>query len=150
MITLENLKDYAAIQENSEGKIHYLFLNKRDDGSITLTIDALENCECTLSESEMLDKVEKTLYDFPSATISYADDEQKEIQLNQLKNKVALQTRRGVAKVMYNNVVYYRNNIPNIEVDVDSPIFVLKNGDKYGVYKHPNFDKYGFVVEYEG
>lgn len=149
MITLENLQQYAAIQENDEGEIKYICW-KNNDGAISLTVDVLENCECTLSESEMLTKVEKTLYEFPFTTISSAlGDIQTEIQLNRLKNKVALETRRGVANTTYNNVLYYRNNIPNLEIDCDSPLFVLKNGDKYGVYKHPDFDKYGFVVEYQ-
>jgi hypothetical protein len=148
-ITIENYKQYVAVQENDIGEIKYLTWLQNSDG-LCLTVSELVDCKCNLNEIEMLAQVEKTLYEFPVSTINCTRGEQlQEIQLNKLKNEVAIQTRRGVANKKFNNVLYYRSNIPNMKIEADSPIFVLKNGDRYGVFKHPDFNKYGFVVEYQ-
>lgn len=61
------------------------------------------------------------------------------------KHEVAKQTRRGVANTVYKNewreVHFYSGN--NM---VDRPIIVSELNGKYAIWKHPDFDKYGFVV----
>ena len=54
-------------------------------------------------------------------------------------NKIAQQNRRGVGNIKFNNTFFYKGTM-----EFDCPIIVVKNGDLYGIFKHPNFDQYGF------
>ena len=68
------------------------------------------------------------------------------LQWERIKNQIAKQSRRGMAniraKIENLSVSYYKGATP-----YDSPIIVSEYEGKYAIIKHPDFDKYGFVVE---
>ena len=61
-------------------------------------------------------------------------------------NKIASQTRRGIGKTkarIENTIsVFYKGTSP-----YDVPLIVSEREGKYAVYKHPDFEKYGFTVD---
>ena len=59
-------------------------------------------------------------------------------------NRVAMQTRRGVANTKFLDFFFYKGTSP-----VDCPFIVYKFGDKYGIFKHPNAEQYGFRLIYK-
>jgi hypothetical protein len=85
--------------------------------------------------NEIGDRVEETLSEFPTR---YAGNI---YQLNSLKTKVAMETRRGAATTNFGDVWYYSGNN-----EFDQPVIVSEHKGKYAIWKHPNFDKYGFRV----
>lgn len=61
-----------------------------------------------------------------------------------LANRVAMQTRRGVANTKFLDFLFYKGTSP-----ADAPFIVYKFGDKYGIFKHPNAEQYGFRLFYK-
>jgi hypothetical protein len=55
---------------------------------------------------------------------------------------VAKNTRRGVAEFFYKNHYLYINQNSKF----DSPLIICKWKDKFGLFIHPDFPKYGFRV----
>lgn len=66
------------------------------------------------------------------------------VQEQRISNKVAQQTRRGAAKTKFIDFLYYKGSNP-----ADCPFIVYKFGDKYGIFKHPKADQYGFRLIYK-
>jgi hypothetical protein len=59
-------------------------------------------------------------------------------------NNIARQTRRGMGNTQYNNTSFYKG--PR---EFDCPVIVVKKGELYSVFKHPNFTQYGYNVKYD-
>ena len=58
-------------------------------------------------------------------------------------NNIARQTRRGMGNTQYNNTSFYKGLS-----EFDCPVIVVKKGELYSVFKHPNFTQYGYNVKY--
>lgn len=67
---------------------------------------------------------------------------------HRVKNQIAKQSRRGPGNTRANienlSAMYYKGN-----AQFDSPIIVSEYNGKYAITKHPDFEKYGFVVNGE-
>ncbi len=63
------------------------------------------------------------------------------VELILAKNDVAVKTRRSVPNVEFNGVWWYQGNHAT-----DRPIYVLSHEGKYGIWKHPLFEDYGFRI----
>ena len=86
-----------------------------------------------------------TLKQFPFVEI------ENEVQFIDACNNVARLSRRGVANHCYNNICWYQNVGRMIREEFrysDSPLVVVTDGVRYGVVKHPCFDKMGFVASH--
>lgn len=67
-----------------------------------------------------------------------------EFTKERIYNRVAMQTRRGAANTEFIDFLYYKGSS-----DTDAPFIVYKFGDKYGIFKHPKADQYGFRLIYK-
>lgn len=71
------------------------------------------------------------------------------IQEQRVANKVAQHTRRGAANTKFLDFLYYKSNSGGAHSAIDAPFIVYKFGDKYGIFKHPKADQYGFRLIYK-
>jgi hypothetical protein len=76
-------------------------------------------------------------------------------QKNKLKNKIALNTRRGQGNTTYiTNIKDYGFNVYAEHIfykgntAYDCPIMVIRYGEKYAIFKHPKFESYGFIMDF--
>lgn len=83
----------------------------------------------------------------------YRESKQDELDCYNYKrigNEIAKQSRRGFGKtkVRIENLtsVFYKGESPNSAL-YDVPVIVHEFEGKYAVIKHPDFEKYGFIVE---
>lgn len=58
--------------------------------------------------------------------------------------EVARSSKRGVANKRLDDIVLYRGTVKN---DVDCAMVIVKVDGKYGVVKHPDFEKYGLILD---
>jgi hypothetical protein len=91
--------------------------------------------EYNILSSEIENKIEEVLKTFPAA------EARDQFQLQRLRTNVAIVTRRGAATTNFENVWYY--NGKNV---FDRPVVVSEYKGKYAIWKHPDFEKYGFRV----
>lgn len=61
---------------------------------------------------------------------------------NVVVNQIAFRSRRGVGNAKVGNVIVYRG-----KNEFDVLMVIVKHGGRYGLVKHPSFNKYGFVVD---
>lgn len=142
---MENWKDYVGFQpiaDNYEIKddaipVFFLTVETQTSKGIAISIlrEKIDQSLFVLTESEVGDKVEEILNEFPQIKI------EDEIQLARAKNQVAIVSHRGTANTNYNTTWFYKG----INA-FDAPIVVSQLVDKYHVFKHPDFEKYGFNV----
>lgn len=150
-----NWKDYVGLQivpeGDSTGECWFLIMHINDDKHMSIVHDHIAfNCHQILTETAVTigGKVEAALRSFPEIEIHNV------FELHAAQNRVAFNTRRAQATTNWENVWYYKNkgtihnsSEPSPGSLVDQPLFVMQQGDKYGIIKHPNFDKYGFVMK---
>lgn len=65
------------------------------------------------------------------------------MQTQKAKNRIAQLTYRGAGNTQYGNSLFYKGK------EYDCPVIVSNYDKKYGVFKHPDFEKYGFNLKYE-
>jgi|LakMenEpi03Aug12_release.lakeMendotaPanAssembly.Ray.scaffolds.fasta_scaffold417485_4 hypothetical protein len=141
MATKQEILDLVGYQSINDGldtiKVLYLTIKNYDTPSLSI---GSESVECTLSEDEMITGVEALLESFP---VYPADDsislQDKELEVIETISKNAL---RGTGNTRFKNSLYYKGDQP-----VDAPVIVAEVAGKYGIFKHPNFERYGFVLE---
>lgn len=144
MATKQEILDLVGHQPLSspDGKVIYLTINDYTATEPSMSIKS-ESVECSLSEDEMVADVEQLLESFPIYRMDgSANDQLKEIQQLQVSNDIAKNALRGVGNTRFKNSFYYKG-----DETVDSPIIVAEHDGKYGIFKHPNFERYGFVLE---
>jgi hypothetical protein len=126
------------INENGEVLVEYI--NVETSNGVVSTVVQTDTIECNLTEDEMTTEVIKLLTSFP---VRKTSDSQFTTQIAELKagNQIAVNAKRGAGNTKYENVLYYLGTHP-----ADAPIIVVKHDGMYGVFKHPNFEKYGFVL----
>ena len=66
------------------------------------------------------------------------------IQTQKVKTSIAKISRRGLGNTQYGNAIFYKGNS-----EFDCPVIVSEYNGNYGVFKHPNFEQYGFCLKYE-
>lgn len=64
-----------------------------------------------------------------------------ESQKNRASFEIAKQTLRGRGNITYKDYIFYVGSNT-----FDSPIIVCNDGDKFGLFVHPNVSNYGFKV----
>lgn len=140
---MENWKDYVSFQSRDIELIKekdltpkVFFVKSRDiDGSaFELKSEEISEESCVYTEDNIGNAIEQTLQEFPSIEVSG-------IGIEHEKLNVAKNTCRGIATTNWENTWYY-----NGSTNFDRPIIVYQLGEKYGIFKHPDFDKYGFNV----
>lgn len=120
----------------------YLTINDYTVTTPTLSVKPAV-VECSLTEDEMISEVESLLESFPVYQIdSSLSPQLKEIEELRVGNEIAKNALRGAGYTRFKNSLYYRG-----DTVVDAPIIVAENDGKYGIFKHPNFERYGFVLE---
>ena len=92
---------------------------------------------CDLNEQELCEQLDVILTSFPKGNFPYSD-----IGKARAGHLVASQTRRGVAKTEYKQSIFYRGTYHT----TDTAVFVAERDGKFGIFKHPNFDQYGFTL----
>ena len=145
MATKQEILDLVGHQPLSspDGKIIYLTIKDYEATEPSMEIKS-ESVECSLSEDEMISEVEQLLESFPIYRIDgSATGHMEEIQQLQVRNDIAKNALRGAGNTRFKNSLYYKGD----NLNVDSPIIVAEHDGKYGIFKHPNFERYGFVLE---
>jgi hypothetical protein len=159
---MENWKEYvgfeSALQNNEEFKGHFTFFIKsikKEDNGLDISIDKefIPSEEYKYTIDEIGDVVESILLQFPKwdKWVDVADRNDRSDDLNYMRiyNKIEEQTRRAPlnTKVNIENLtsVFHKGKLP-----YDVPLFVSEYQGKYAICKHPDFEKYGFVVELKG
>lgn len=119
-------------------KIGALYLGYTDSKPLAFKIRKIffEPDEVVLSDDEVGTRVEELLNSFPKIPIKDG------IELEIAKIKVAKDTKRGPANTKYNNTWFYKGMN-----SFDCPIIVCGANGRYVVIQHPDFHKYGFVIE---
>jgi hypothetical protein len=115
-------------------KVFYLTHKRELDGRLSFVIPSAM-VTCNLTEEEMCKQLDTILTSFPKTWFSKGGHGRA-----RAGNLVAQQTRRGYAQKEYKNSVFYRGESP-----FDTAVFVVEKAGKFGIFKHPDFDKYGFT-----
>jgi hypothetical protein len=145
---IENWKELVGYQtfENSETKtalIFYMITNINDDTSKFL-IDRMafsiikESIVCDLTEEEMCKQLDKILVSFPESKYSINSFN----EINKAKLEVARKSYRAFANTRYKNSIFYRGTGV-----YDAPVIVAELNGLFGIFLHPKFSDYGFVLK---
>ncbi len=108
-----------------------LLSNENEMMSLSLNINKYA-VECNMTLSEMLEEANKIVQTFPRTPRpeSYAI------------NRVAFNSRRGAAnRKLGDNIVLYKGT----SGEFDCFMVVAQFGDRYGIVKQPNYEKYGMI-----
>lgn len=135
------------------GFIFYLSAKVVDDSVVGITLGKAQVVadNAVYDKDEVLTALKLEMEStFPEYIIETSDHDVTKredvihIQEQRVANKVAQQTRRGVANTEFLDFVYYKGSNAT-----DAPFIVYKFGDKYGIFKHPKADQYGFRLIYK-
>lgn len=146
VVKMVNWKDYVGVQPLQKGAecgIAYIITMNTDSEGNPVGFRALKEAvfEFPFTESEVGVEVEKLIMSFPKETCDGP------MQINQLKNMVAVKSRRGVANKNFGPAWFYMADRTNVHI-YDVPIVVVPNNHgMYAILKNPNFEKYGFVID---
>lgn len=102
--------------------------------SMSLSMEK-QHVNCTMTLEQALIGAGNWLTTFPKTdkNILYAN------------NRIAFNTRRGAGNRKINNITLYKG-----ATKYDCCLAIIKYGERYGIYKHPKFSSYGFVLTNEG
>ena len=136
---IENWKDLVGHEEITApvGKVFYLTGGDANtDNNIMFSINR-GYVECMLTEDELCDKLDTILTSFSTTC------ENNMIAIEQAKLDSVRKMKRGMSfNTKYKNAIYYKG-----EKSYDSPVIVGEFEGKFGIYVHPNFNDYGFMVK---
>lgn len=141
--------EYAGFQPFPEGVrehgfIFYLEAKLAEEQVVGLSIikGVVSEDSAIYTKDEVLTALKKEMEStFPEFVI---ETSAHDIAKNRSANKVAQQTRRGAANTQFLDFFYYKGSNAT-----DAPFIVYKFGDKYGIFKHPKADQYGFRLIYK-
>lgn len=134
-----------------QGFIFYLEAKIEDETVVGLSIfkGVVSEDNAIYAKDEVLTALKKEMEStFPDYIVSPFDaialpmctEESYPLVMKQtIGSKVAMQTRRGAANTEFLDFFYYKGSNAT-----DCPFIVYKFGDKYGIFKHPKADQYGF------
>ena len=141
---MENWKSLVGYQPLTmrDGKVDYILAQINKDGDLTFAVESA-SVPCDKTEAEVIETLDRI---FSMFTTKVKNDE---IKILRAKNEVARKSRRGMANTQWKNAIYYRqaprDHWPASKMD--APVIVAEYEGKYGVFVHPKFDDYGFIVE---
>jgi hypothetical protein len=116
-------------------KVYYLTHKMEPDGRSSIVIlSAMVPCNLTLTKLHR--ELDAILIGFPEGNYPFSDTGKAKAGI-----QVARQSRRGVANAEYKRSIFYCGTSA-----LDRAVFVAKRGGRYGIFKHPNFDQYGFSL----
>lgn len=150
--------EYAGFQPFSEGVREHgfiFYLEAKLEGEqvvgITISKGVVSEDNAIYAKDEVLTALKKEMEStFPKFVIETSvhdvakHEDVVHIRKQQAANKVAQQTRRGAANTQFLDFFYYKGSNAT-----DCPFIVYKFGDKYGIFKHPNAEQYGFRLIYK-
>jgi hypothetical protein len=116
-------------------KVYYLTHKTEPDGRCSIVILSAM-VPCNLTETELHRELDAILTGFPEGSYPFSDTGKAKAGI-----QVARQSRRGVANAEYKQSIFYCGTS-----QLDRAVFVAKRGGRYGIFKHPNFDQYGFSL----
>ena len=125
---IENWRDLVGYQKNTR-HVYYLVYTRDDEGKPCISIEK-SNVACDLTEQKLCEKLDVILTSFPKSSMSK----------DRAANQIARQSRRGIAKTEYKRSIFYRGSAS------DAAVIVIERNGKFGIFKHPNFDQYGFTL----
>lgn len=159
---MKNWKDYVGLQlsehdaESGERLSKFLVVNKEEKYNFFISLVDIVVLieEYKYTEDDVGDIVESALMEFPKWDKPLTE----ECGLYNIGLQIARQTRRGMGETKFTNgkttSIFYTSKkehaFPITEINkYDAPLVVSEYKGKYAVVKHPDFEKYGFVVEEE-
>lgn len=94
--------------------------------------------KCDMDLDESILKIKNLLNEFPISNKS----------LDETKLEIAIRSRRGRGNIEYEDFVWYKGtgSYASFMPMVDGPIGLIKLNGKYGVFRHPQFENYGFKL----
>lgn len=130
---IENWRNLVGVQDSntSTEKIFYVYTDV-DNGSTAIV---KEHVEYTLTE-EVCDKLDEVLTSFSNRC------ENDNIAIARAQTGSLRKQGRGIPNTTYKNAMYYRG-----ASHTDSPVIVAEADGKFGIFIHPKFDDYGFMIE---
>ncbi len=138
---MKNWRDYVGLQKFEATKNVYFIFKTNNEGQLSLHADVID-IDCQIKEDDVGEIVENLLMTFP---VFGMHEFPKEIRHRKAANDIARRSRRGAGNTTWNNILFYKNSGPKF-ADVDAPIIVIEKDGLFGVFKHPNFEKYGVVL----
>jgi hypothetical protein len=151
MTTKQDILNYVPFQilQKNLGQIYYMRVDVKPEINVINNTNVFLNVykatvECNLTEAEMVAKVDELLTSFESFNIDPLTDRTSIAFEDEIAFKIQSKSKRGVGNTKYKNSIYYKGDKLS-----DSPVIVAECEDRYAVFKHPNFEKYGFVIEKE-
>ena len=132
---IENWKELVGYQEciGPTGLVFYLDI-KGDDN--TLAFNTLkDNIVMNMSEETMLEKLDEILLSFTDNCKNDA------ISIEKAKIESVKKTHRAMPNKTYKNAMFYKG-----ESEFDCSVVVCHFENKYGIYVHPYFNNYGFMI----
>lgn len=150
MTTKEDISKFVSFHpvQKALGQIYYLSVDVKTVNNTELNNRAAfptilkATVECKLTEEEMVKEVDSLLTSFEPFRMDPVTD--RTVTEDEVSFKIQAKCRRGIGNTRYKNSIYYKGIMAS-----DSPVIVAEFDDKYAVFKHPNFEKYGFVIEKE-
>ena len=137
---IDNWRDLVGYEEIQApvGKIHYLQMTSNSDNGVSqLKMQIMKyEVECTLTEEELCNELDNILTSFSTTC------ENDAISIERAELESVSKQKRGMPKTSYKNAQYYKG--PS---SYDSPVVVGGFEGKFGIFKHPDFDDYGFMIE---
>lgn len=143
MSTKQDISNYVSFQPlpAEVGLIFYLTVDVKTVNNTSAVFPTLLKAavECTLTEEEMTEEVDALLTSFEPYIVDSAIN--RAAIEDEVSFKIKPKCRLGIGNTKYKNSIYYKGDSVT-----DSPIIVAEFNDRYAVFKHPNFDTYGFVI----
>ena len=144
------------VNPSGTAKLYTLSLRYRDSehreidltesNSITLDVHKQE-VAIDLNDDQLNDAILMALLKFPDFEI---DPKTKPYATDKVKNQIARNTRRGVGNTQFEDYIWYQGsrelNTPDATAVFDGAFGILWDGFKYGLFIHPDFEKYGYRV----
>lgn len=149
---MKEWREYVGLQSAANPKC-LVMEGSNDLPSRSLTLSARTiDVECTLRDDQVGEVVEKLLLSFPV----YPDElpinldglqnfHARLLRQTKAANDIARQARRGVGNTTWGNVLFYKSQ-GIAAIQADAPIIVVEKDGLFGVFKHPHFEKYGYIL----
>ena len=137
---IKNWQDLVGYEEIQApvAKVFYLRTTYSDTDTSSNVGFSIERgiVECTLTEDALCDELDRILTSFSTTC------ENNSVAIERAKLDSVRKMKRGIPNTSYKNSQYYKG--PS---SYDSPVVVGGFEGKFGIYVHPEFDDYGFMIE---
>lgn len=131
----------------SDNKLNQVYYMIYEMGEKPALVIKKESITVDMTEAEVVAELDKVFNSFTQKLgLRYMDnDTVKQFHMQRAGAEVARRSRRGFPQTRWKNAIYYNGSSP-----MDSAVMVVQNNGKFGIFKHPKFNDYGFnVIENE-